>query len=109
MGVRAIQIMNADTWATYVQRRDDIAAECKRLRCRTDEAHWRDHLNGSLLTMRPAAAIAALTSAPPLLQDANEVWLLHGTSHAGAETISADDFDMARANPTGLFGAGLYF
>merc|ERR1712232_978952 len=49
------------------------------------------------------------TSMPPLVHHANEVWLVHGTSHLAAEGITSDDFDMTRANPSGLFGAGVYF
>lgn len=30
-----------------------------------------------------------------------ECWLFHGTSHAAAEGITSDDFDMTRANPSG--------
>merc|ERR1719469_1534632 len=45
----------------------------------------------------------------PLRKEANEAWLLHGTSPAAAAGITSKDFDMTRANPSGLFGAGLYF
>merc|ERR1711920_106520 len=50
-----------------------------------------------------------LTHGEALAMQANEVWLLHGTSHAAAEGITTGDYDMTRANPSGLFGAGLYF
>jgi len=54
-------------------------------------------------------AMAGGAASEPLLQEVNEVWLLHGTSHAAAEGITSEDFDMTRANPMGLFGAGVYF
>lgn len=107
--VRAIQIMNAPTWSTYVRRRDRIGEECRSSRARHDERHWEDNLNGSTLCRDPARRIADYTQSPPLLDQANECWLLHGTSHAAAEGITTEDFDMTRADPAGLFGAGMYF
>merc|ERR1712061_273101 len=50
-----------------------------------------------------------LSHGQDLLPEANEVWLVHGTSHAAAEGITSEDFDMTRSSPSGLFGAGLYF
>jgi len=35
--------------------------------------------------------------------------MIHGTTHVAADAISSADFDMARASPSGLFGAGIYF
>jgi len=43
------------------------------------------------------------------MREANEVWMIHGTNPAAADGISSTDFDMARASPSGLFGAGIYF
>merc|ERR1719247_3363530 len=43
------------------------------------------------------------------MREANEVWMIHGTTPGAAEAISSTDFDMARASPNGLFGAGIYF
>merc|ERR1712194_269410 len=106
--VRAVQVMNATTWSEYIRRRDEIAMECRRVGARSDHKHWVDSLNGHPMTKDPFTQITRLTDAPPLLEEANETWLIHGTSHVGAEAISTDDFDMARARPTGLFGAGLY-
>merc|ERR1712232_935484 len=53
--------------------------------------------------------IAGSTSAPDLCAEANEMWLFHGCSHAAAEGITTNEFDLARANPMGLFGGGIYF
>lgn len=106
--VRAVQVMNASTWSQYVERRDQIAQDCRRVRAPTDNRHWIDNLNGQPMTKDPFERITSLTDAPPLLEAANEMWLIHGTDHVGAEAISTDDFDMGRARPTGLFGAGLY-
>jgi len=55
-------------------------------------------------------AMAALPGgSEPLQAEANEMWLLHGTSPDAADGITSEDFDMTRANPSGLFGAGVYF
>eukprot|EP00927_Polykrikos_kofoidii_P014072 TRINITY_DN16136_c0_g1_i2.p1 TRINITY_DN16136_c0_g1~~TRINITY_DN16136_c0_g1_i2.p1 ORF type:complete len:854 (+),score=169.16 TRINITY_DN16136_c0_g1_i2:334-2562(+) len=106
--VGAVQVMNAGTWSAYARRRDEIAAECREVRCRSDDAHWEENLNGLPMTKESGSLIERLTSTPPMLKEANEIWLIHGTSHIGADAISTEDFDMARARPTGLFGAGLY-
>eukprot|EP00913_Durusdinium_trenchii_P013737 g12898.t1 len=82
--VKAVQIMNAPCWASYLQRRDHVLQQCLKVK----------------------AAVSAFT---PLKREANECWLFHGTSHHAAEGITTDDFDMTRANPAGLFGAGVYF
>jgi len=100
--------MNAANWASYVKRRDEIFAECKQVGCRCDDEHWQDNLQGLPMTKEPFEVIASLATDPPVLAEANEAWFLHGTSHAGAAAISSDDFDMARANPSGLYGAGIY-
>merc|ERR1712190_27319 len=77
---------------------------------RSDMKHWRDHLNGPVMSMDVVKSrIESMTDSPPLMAEANEVWLLHGTSHAAADGITSEDFDMTRANPSGLFGAGVYF
>merc|ERR1712216_742554 len=107
--VKVVQVMNAPNWSSYMKRRDQIASECKRLGARSDEAHWQSHFNGAIETLDLAQRVAELTSAPALLPGANEAWLLHGSSHAAAEGITTHDFDMTRANPSGLFGAGVYF
>uniref|UniRef100_A0A7S4T5C9 Poly [ADP-ribose] polymerase n=1 Tax=Alexandrium monilatum TaxID=311494 RepID=A0A7S4T5C9_9DINO len=106
--VRVVHVMNAGTWAGYVQRRDEILDECSRGGCRSDDSFWQGGLNGVPLTRGPFEALSSLLAVPPLVERANEVWLLHGTSHSGAAAISSDDFDMARARPTGLYGAGIY-
>lgn len=107
--VRAVQVMNADIWASYDKRRDEIAREVHRSRARTDDNFWKKNLNGLIEGQDKARSIAELTDAPALREDANEAWLLHGTSHAAAEGITSSDFDMTRASPSGLFGAGVYF
>lgn len=106
--VRVVHVMNAMTWASYVKRRDEILGDREQVTWPYDDAHWQDNLNGALMTKEAFGAIEPLVSAPPLLEKVNEGWFLHGTSHAGAAAISSDDFDMARARPTGLYGAGIY-
>lgn len=107
--VRAIEVRNALGWKTYAARRDEVIKDCRKIGTRHDEAHWRGNLNGLPLTQQYANEIARLIKAEPLQREANEVYMIHGTSHTAAESISSADFDMARASPHGLFGAGLYF
>jgi len=108
--VRAVQVMNGPVWKSYVGRRGEIAARCRRAGVRHDLRHWGEALNGPVMSMDVVRAGSSLLSGvPPLVAEANEVWLLHGTSHAAAEGITSDDFDMTRASPSGLFGAGVYF
>jgi len=83
--------------------------ECRKQHAGWNEAYWRDHLNGPIVASKLFESVGKITKAPDLRRDANEMWMLHGTNHAAADIISSDDFDMARANPSGLFGAGLYF
>lgn len=106
--VRAVQIMNATNWQTYVQRRDEIANECRTLNVGHDPLHWQQNWNGEVASMFIKDAMRAHVT-EPLLSEANEMWLLHGTSPAAAEGITTEDFDMTRANPMGLFGGGVYF
>jgi len=107
--VKAIEVRNARNWATYDKRRMEIAQQCRDLRVRTDEAFWTSQLNGTAMTATRCGQIAERTAMPPLMREANEMWLIHGCSQAAADGISATDFDMARCRPTGLFGAGIYF
>mmetsp|Transcript_74813 Transcript_74813/g.198755 ORF Transcript_74813/g.198755 Transcript_74813/m.198755 type:complete len:251 (-) Transcript_74813:128-880(-) len=108
--VRAVQVMNADVWKSYVNRRDEVAAQCRRAKARHDLRYWQDHLNGPIAAMDVLKnKIATMADTAPLMHEVNEVWLLHGTSHAAAEGITSEDFDMTRASPSGLFGAGIYF
>lgn len=107
--VKAVQVLNATNWAQYVEKRDQISAECRRIGARHDKRHWQDNLNGLIATSELGEQIARLTDQPPLMAEANETWLLHGSSHAAAEGITTQDFDMTRASPSGLFGAGVYF
>merc|ERR1719195_2088966 len=107
---RAVQVQNAPVWNEYVTRRDEIAAQCRKVGARHDLKYWQNQLNGSVMSMDVVKSkMGSMSDVPPLVADANEVWLLHGTSHAAAEGITSEDFDMTRASPTGLFGAGIYF
>jgi len=106
--VRVVQVMNATNWSTYVKRRDDVLEDCKKIKCPYDAAFWQGKLNGDLLTRQPSELISRLLPTPPMVPQVNEAWLMHGTNHVGAEAISSKDFDMTRANPAGLYGAGLY-
>merc|ERR1711957_798378 len=82
--VRAVEIMNATNWQTYTNRRDEIAKECRQVNARTDDAHWRDNLNGIIAGGNICERIAQMTTQPPLVKAANEFWFIHGTNHAAA-------------------------
>merc|ERR1712048_1430355 len=47
---------------------------------------------------------------PPLMKNANEVWLFHGTKPIAAEKITSDDFriDLAGTSTGTLYGRGIY-
>eukprot|EP00933_Yihiella_yeosuensis_P050824 TRINITY_DN48621_c0_g1_i1.p1 TRINITY_DN48621_c0_g1~~TRINITY_DN48621_c0_g1_i1.p1 ORF type:complete len:857 (-),score=155.09 TRINITY_DN48621_c0_g1_i1:62-2560(-) len=108
--VKAYEILNAANWAAYLSRRDEIASECRSISARHDLAHWRDNLNGEIMSMDILGSRASdLNNATPLLPEANECWLLHGTNHTAADGIAQKDFDTSLASPSGLFGAGIYF
>ncbi|CAE7476318.1 TNKS2, partial [Symbiodinium natans] len=107
----AVEVMNAGAWATYQQRREGIVQDCAHLpEAAKQMENWQDALAGEPMTAAPVAGLMpshALRT--DMHQKANEFWFFHGTSHAAAEGITSDDFDLTRANPSGLFGAGLYF
>lgn len=108
--VQVVQVMNATSWASYLQRRDEIARECRSLNARYDENFWLDDLNGELMSMTVLGSrTSSLNAATPLMTEVNECWLMHGTSHEAADGITTEDFDLTRANAAGLFGAGIYF
>eukprot|EP00439_Symbiodinium_sp_Y106_P077962 s1492_g16.t2 len=107
----AVEVMNAAAWATYQQRRDGIVLDCERLpEASRQMENWQEALAGEPMTAAPVAGLARSSALRTDIQkQANEFWFFHGTSHAAAEGITSDDFDLTRANPSGLFGAGLYF
>lgn len=106
---RVVSVMNADSWGSYLRRRDEIAQECKRFSgaapCPDETwAGW----SGKLATAGRARDILDQCKVPQLEGNANEFLLFHGTKPDAADLIAKDHFDMSFACKTGLFGAGLY-
>jgi len=106
--VKAVEVMNARNWQGYLERRDQVAQECKARWAPHGDDYWEDHLNGTIMSMFISEVLQTYIS-EPLLPNANEMWLMHGTSHLAAEGITTNDFDLTKANPMGMFGAGIYF
>ncbi|CAE7821191.1 TNKS, partial [Symbiodinium microadriaticum] len=100
----AVEVMNAAAWATYQQRRDGIVQDCDRLPEASRQAEsWQESLAGEPMTAAPVTGLARSSALRTDIQkQANEFWFFHGTSHAAAEGITSDDFDLTRANPSGL-------
>jgi len=107
---KVVSVMNAESWGSYLKRRDEIQERCKRFSgaapC-SDEtwAGWSGKIAGG----RRAQEICEACKVPPLEQGANEFLFFHGTKPDAADLIAKNHFDMSFACKTGLFGAGLYF
>jgi len=98
-------VANDQNWAEYTKRRDQVKKE--RPNCR-----WMPVCGKKPLT---TVAIEELGdslgwSLPKLDTSLNEAWLWHGTSAAGAEGITSEDFcvDLAGTNAGTLYGRGVY-
>lgn len=108
---KVVSVMNAESWGSYLQRRDKIAEQCSK-ECPAEapcpEEKWRGW-SGMIGTQGRAQEILELCKVPPLENSANEFLLFHGTKPDAADLIAKNHFDMSFACKTGLFGAGLYF
>ncbi|KAL3139165.1 Poly (ADP-ribose) polymerase [Trebouxia sp. C0010 RCD-2024] len=51
----------------------------------------------------------AYTQQKESMAEPNEQWLFHGSGPENIANISVEGFDMKLANPTGAYGAGIYF
>jgi len=107
---RVVSVMNAESWGSYMIRRDAIVNQCKRFSgaapCPAET--WRNW-SGPLATAEGAQEILDQCKVPALEQNANECLMFHGTNPDAADLIAKNHFDMSFACKTGLFGAGLYF
>ena len=95
-------VENELNWSIYVQRREEIAADC-----------WQDpakmqYIKG-VKTRWPFLPGQTDTAATAAKAAAQELFLFHGTSRAGAMCIARDDFCTSFSSESGLFGPGLYF
>jgi len=97
-------VANDQNWAEYNKRREEIKKE--RPNCK-----WLSMTHKPITTK----AIEDLGDSfgwelPKLDSSLNEAWLWHGTSAAGAEGITSEDFcvDLAGSNAGTLYGRGVY-
>eukprot|EP00927_Polykrikos_kofoidii_P023196 TRINITY_DN21428_c0_g3_i1.p1 TRINITY_DN21428_c0_g3~~TRINITY_DN21428_c0_g3_i1.p1 ORF type:complete len:1240 (+),score=181.34 TRINITY_DN21428_c0_g3_i1:201-3920(+) len=107
---RIVSVMNAESWVSYLQRRDAITVQCGRFAGSapiSGEA-W-DAMSGVVATRRGTDGILLSCNMPPVVESANEFLMFHGTKPDAADSIAQNHFDMAFACKTGMFGAGLYF
>lgn len=97
VGARTVQ--NELNWAEYVQRRAQIIEGIK-----------KKPLSPNEKTLPKTMASSAAKRLPSLMSEAQEVWLWHGTSAAGAEGITTGDFriNLAGSGAGTLYGRGIY-
>jgi len=106
---RITEVQNADSWSSYLKRRDEVALQCAR---KVGVAPYPDSVwnswSGKVATLDRSQEILMNCQMPPLDPKANEFLMFHGTKPDAADSIAKNHFDMAFACKTGLFGAGLY-
>lgn len=101
---RVVQVMNAESWGSYLKRRDAIEVECRK----HGRPAW-DGMSGPIICESGGKRIMKHCKIPELADKANEYLMFHGTKPDAADAIAKNHFDMAFACKGGLFGAGLYF
>jgi len=86
----------------YQKRKRVIAAACKKVKDLPCGDVW------DIKTNHEKPGFVGAAELDPMI---NEVYLFHGTSPAGAEGITDNDFDLKRAGTAygTLFGGGIYF
>jgi len=101
------RVANDANWAAYVARRDAIKGRLSWLSLRSSD--WPMDVTHPPITQGLPEDIG-LSQIPELDEAAREVWLWHGTSAAGAEGITTDDFnlDLCGSNAGTLYGRGIY-
>jgi len=97
-----VRVQNAESFVMYQKRKRVIKEALKK---RNDLAF------GDVWDIKTNKEKATFTGAAELDPTINEVYLFHGTSPAGAEGITDNDFDMKRVGSAygSLFGGGIYF
>mmetsp|Transcript_52487 Transcript_52487/g.122066 ORF Transcript_52487/g.122066 Transcript_52487/m.122066 type:complete len:1243 (-) Transcript_52487:113-3841(-) len=105
-----ISVMNVESWGLYNKRLDLVKEDCKKFpdSAPCTESVWTDW-GGKIETQDISNEILKSTMLPELAPKGNEFLLFHGTNPKAADSIAQNNFDMAFACKTGLFGAGLYF
>eukprot|EP00928_Gymnodinium_smaydae_P003838 TRINITY_DN11355_c0_g2_i1.p1 TRINITY_DN11355_c0_g2~~TRINITY_DN11355_c0_g2_i1.p1 ORF type:complete len:528 (-),score=126.58 TRINITY_DN11355_c0_g2_i1:147-1673(-) len=106
VGVSAVT--NDDLWADYMARRETVRQELLAEPLSVDELHEVETGFGEA---QPLAEEIAADFSEPLLREANEVFLFHGTSADKAAKITTGDFkiNLAGSNAGTLYGRGVYF
>jgi len=97
--VGATMVQNEQNWIEYARFRDKVAAELAANPLQTEERHTPKTMNSK-----------GIKKLPKLRDDVQEVWLYHGTSSAGAEGITSEDFRLSMAGSAAgtLYGRGIY-
>jgi len=101
------RVANDANWAAYVARRDVIKSRLSWLSFQKPD--WPTDVTHPPMTQGLPEEIGS-SPLPELDGAACEVWLWHGTSAAGAEGITTDDFnlDLCGSNAGTLYGRGIY-
>jgi len=97
--VAATYIQNELNWVEYIQKREEIRAEIR-----------AEPLTGTELSRPKTMDSAALKGLNNLDEEVQEAWMWHGTSKAGADGITSEDFRLTFAgnNAGTLYGRGIY-
>mmetsp|Transcript_14336 Transcript_14336/g.32601 ORF Transcript_14336/g.32601 Transcript_14336/m.32601 type:complete len:552 (-) Transcript_14336:223-1878(-) len=94
------RVLNDQVWREYSAQRDKVRAACGAQRPTVPD--------GALTTN--TVHQQRLESLPALDTEVNEHWLFHGTTAAGAQGITQNDFrlDLSGSNAGTLYGKGVY-
>jgi len=97
--VAATHIQNELNWVEYIKKREEIRAEIR-----------AEQLTGTEVCQPRTMDSAALKGLNSLDEEVQEAWMWHGTSKAGAEGITSEDFRLTFAgnNAGTLYGRGIY-
>ncbi|CAE8677137.1 unnamed protein product [Polarella glacialis] len=104
LGLRRLcRIFHCGIWQEYAQHRKLLAAQVPKL-----PAGWTEPLRTDI--SKELGAFFVSTDEDDTVAQANEHWLWHGTTSAGADGIAEGDFriDFSGSNAGTLFGNGIY-
>eukprot|EP00927_Polykrikos_kofoidii_P024715 TRINITY_DN22408_c0_g1_i1.p1 TRINITY_DN22408_c0_g1~~TRINITY_DN22408_c0_g1_i1.p1 ORF type:complete len:571 (+),score=100.13 TRINITY_DN22408_c0_g1_i1:75-1787(+) len=97
--VAASAVQNEMNWVEYAQRRQEIGKNIA-----------LEPLTGNEKALPVTMKSSSVKSLPKLDPSVQEAWMWHGTSAAGAEGITNDDFriNLAGSGAGTLYGRGIY-
>eukprot|EP00418_Pyrodinium_bahamense_P009344 CAMPEP_0179117174 /NCGR_PEP_ID=MMETSP0796-20121207/55016_1 /TAXON_ID=73915 /ORGANISM="Pyrodinium bahamense, Strain pbaha01" /LENGTH=727 /DNA_ID=CAMNT_0020815521 /DNA_START=152 /DNA_END=2335 /DNA_ORIENTATION=+ len=102
--VSATAVQNEQSWVEYIRRREEIREEIRGQPLQGHESFGP--------AMPPALPMRAegIQRLGNLDNEVQETWLYHGTTQAGAEGISTEDFRISLAGSAAgtLYGRGVY-